>query len=250
MRLLLRDNDNRRQHAMKSRTHADSGKATRRRFLASALALFTPALNAAADLALTPRQSTGPFYPATLPLDRDNDLVQVSGRSGLAAGVLTHLSGRVSDERGHIFAGALVEIWQCNAYGRYHHPGDRRHAPLDENFQGYGRFTTGDDGRYRFRTIRPVPYPGRTPHIHFAVSAPGIETLVTQMYVAGEPGNRRDAVLNSIRDERARARLIVPLLPAPGAAHELQGHFDIVLSSGGGFALAEPARLEALRRSV
>ena len=98
----------------------------------------------------------------------------------------------------------------------------------DENFQGYGQTISDAAGGYRFRTIRPVPYPGRTPHIHFAVSGPGFPRFVTQMYVAGEPQNERDGVLMSVPDPDARARLIVPLEPAaePGA---LAATFDIVL---------------------
>jgi protocatechuate 3,4-dioxygenase beta subunit len=236
---------------MKDHRDTESAKRTRRDFLAATgatLTLLAPTLTAATRLQRTPRQSLGPFYPATLPLDTDNDLVVVRGRSGVATGIITHITGRVSDERGRVIAGALVEIWQCNAFGRYHHPGDRQIAPVDENFQGYGRFTTGDDGYYRFRTIRPVPYPGRTPHIHFAVSGPGIESLVTQMYVAGEPDNARDGLLNSIHDPRARASLLVELLPAAGARDELSARFDLVLASDGRMALARPGLLDTLRR--
>jgi protocatechuate 3,4-dioxygenase beta subunit len=236
---------------MKSNTDTESAKRTRRDFLATTgatLTLFAAPLTAATQLQRTPPQSLGPFYPATLPLDTDNDLVVVRGRSGVATGIITHITGRISDERGRVIAGALVEIWQCNAFGRYHHPRDPQNAPIDENFQGYGRFTTGDDGYYRFRAIRPVPNPGRTPHIHFAVSGAGIEGLVTQMYVAGEPGNARDGLLNSIRDARARASLIVTLLPTAGTTGELSGRFDLVLASDGRLGLAKPGLLEALRR--
>jgi protocatechuate 3,4-dioxygenase beta subunit len=231
----------------------DSIKRTRREFLtaaSAALALCAPPLSAATSLPRTPRQSPGPFYPATLPLDRDNDLVHVTGRPGTARGVITQLSGRIMDDGGRPISAARVEIWQCNAYGRYHHPRDGRSAPIDENFQGYGQFTTGDDGYYRFRTIRPVPYPGRAPHIHFAITATGIESLTTQMYVAGEPRNARDGLLNSIRDDRARASLVVQLRPASGAPDELWGAFDLVLASDGRFARADARLLEALRRSV
>jgi protocatechuate 3,4-dioxygenase, beta subunit len=188
-------------------------------------------------LAPTPSQTEGPFYPLTLPLDSDNDLVQVAGRGGAAKGVVTHVGGRILDPAGRPIADARVEIWQCDANGRYHYVhdegegggGDRR-VPLDENFQGYGRTVTDGSGMYRFRTIRPVPYPGRTPHIHFAVSGRGFDRFVTQMYVAGEPGNARDFVLMSVRDPAARTRLIVPLAPAPGPEQNaLAGTFDIVL---------------------
>jgi len=163
-----------------------------------------------AALVPTPRQTPGPFYPETLPLDRDNDLTRVDGEDGRATGEYTDLLGQVVDAQGQPLAGVRVEIWQCNAFGRYHHPRDNRAVSLDPYFQGYGSFTTGSDGGYRFRTIKPVAYPGRTPHIHFAVSGPGIQPFTTQLYVAGEPANTRDFVLNSIRDAGARERLIVP----------------------------------------
>ena len=209
---------------------------SRRAFLThtgTALAVFPSILTGAESLTATPRQTTGPFFPASLPLDSDNDLVHVRGSASLATGTITHIAGRVSDARGRIVAGAHVEIWQCNAFGRYHHPRDRRDAPIDPHFQGYGRSITGNDGLYSFRTIKPVAYPGRTPHIHFAVSADGFERLVTQMYVAGEPRNANDGVLNRVRDSSARARLIVALEPVPGAAHELAGRFDLVLAGDG-----------------
>ena len=140
----------------------------------------------------------------TLPLDKDNDLTSVDGRPGTAVGTITNIGGRVTDADGLPQAGALVEIWQTNAFGRYHHPGDRSTSPLDPNFQGYGQTVTDARGQYRFRTIRPAPYPGRTPHIHFAIKPPDAGRLVTQMYLAGEPGNARDRLLQSIRDPAER----------------------------------------------
>src|SRR6516162_8823038 len=174
----------------------------------------------AAVLPLTPRQTAGPFYPLAFPPDSDNDLVQITGHSGTAKGTVTHLTGRVLDPAGRGISGARVEIWQCDADGRYHYVHDEQaDRPLDENFQGYGRTATDVGGAYRFRTIRPVPYPGRTPHIHFAVSAPDFPRFITQMYVSGEPRNERDGVLMSVRGLAARDRLIVPLRLAaePGA---------------------------------
>jgi protocatechuate 3,4-dioxygenase, beta subunit len=199
---------------------------------AASLSLWArPRTIEAAALPLTPAQTAGPFYPVTLPRDSDNDLIQVAGNNAAAKGTVTYLAGRVLDVDGRAVSGARVEIWQCDANGRYHNVrDDRADQPIDENFQGYGQTLTGESGGYRFRTIRPVPYPGRTPHIHFAVSGAGLSRFTTQMYVAGEPLNDRDGVLTGIRDPAARARLIVPLRPAPGAEPAaLAGTFDIVL---------------------
>ena len=183
-----------------------------------------------AALAPTPRQIEGPFYPLTLPLDADADLVTVAGRGEPAKGVLTHVVGRVLDGDGRAISGARVEIWQCDALGHYHHPRDGGGA--DPNFQGYGAVVTDREGSYRFRTIRPVAYPGRTPHIHFALSGRGLDRFTTQMYVAGEPLNDRDIVLSRIRDPAARQRVIVTLEQADvietGA---LLGRFDIVVGA-------------------
>ncbi|HSO06485.1 MAG TPA: protocatechuate 3,4-dioxygenase [Pelomicrobium sp.] len=203
----------------------------RRRLLAAGLSAGAMALLPAdllAALLATPRQPRGPFYPLTLPLDRDNDLVRVEGRPGLAQGEITNVVGRVLDTEGRPVAGARVEIWQCNAFGRYHHEHDNQRAPIDPNFQGYGQFVTGEDGAYRFRTIKPVAYPGRAPHIHFAITGPGIAPLVTQMYVAGAPENERDFLLNSIGSEPARRSLIVAL-DTRTAGNERVGRFDIVV---------------------
>lgn len=184
----------------------------------------------AARLPSTPQQTAGPFYPLSIPADSDNDLVKVAGHNGIAKGSITYVSGRVLDPDGRALRGARVEIWQCDSNGRYHYVRDRAEPPLDDNFQGYGQTVTDETGGYRFRTIRPVPYPGRTPHIHFAVLAPELTRFTTQMYVAGEPLNERDGVLMGVRDPAARARLIVPLRPAPELeANALAGTFDIVL---------------------
>ena len=157
-------------------------------FAAGGALLVSPAL-ALAERLLTPRQTLGPFYPDQLPLDRDNDLVRVDGQAAEARGIRVQLHGSILDAGGRPLAGALVEIWQVDANGIYLHSrgGDRQ--KLDPGFQGYGRFTTAADGRYRFRTIRPVPYPGRTPHIHLAVTLPGMPRFATQCYVHGEPLN-------------------------------------------------------------
>jgi protocatechuate 3,4-dioxygenase, beta subunit len=179
----------------------------------------------------TPQQTPGPFYPQSFPADSDNDLVHVAGRSEPARGTLTQVAGRILDRYGRPLRGARVEIWQCDANGRYHHAGDDRGDRVrDDNFQGFGRTLTDGNGGYRFLTIRPVPYPGRTPHIHFAVLAPGLPRFVTQLYVAGEPGNDRDGVFLGVSDPAARASLVVALAPAPEIGQDaLAGRFDIVL---------------------
>ena len=185
----------------------------------------------AATLPPTPRQTAGPFYPLSFPPDSDNDLVRVAGHNSVAKGTISYVSGRILNADGWPLSGVRVEIWQCDTNGRYHYVRDNRaDTALDDNFQGYGRTITDEHGGYRFRTIRPVPYPGRTPHIHFAVSGPGLPRFTTQMYIAGEPLNERDGVLLGVRDPAARARLIVPLRPAPEIeANALAGTFDIVL---------------------
>jgi protocatechuate 3,4-dioxygenase beta subunit len=195
----------------------------------------------AEKLLRTPPQTRGPFYPQELPLERDNDLVTVGGGSGLARGEIATVAGRVLDESGRPVRQARVEIWQCDVNGRYRHPWDRRDMPLDPNFQGYGQFVTGADGAYRFRTIKPVPYSGRAPHIHYAISGPGFEPLVTQLYVAGAPENARDGVLNGIADPRARRQVIVDFERPPGRpGGELQARFDIVLAADGRHGARDP----------
>jgi protocatechuate 3,4-dioxygenase, beta subunit len=205
---------------------------TRRAALAGGVAGLAwaalPAALHAAALVPTPAQSEGPFYPVELPPETDWDLLRMAGAARPALGAVTYVEGAILDRSGRPVPQARVEIWQCDAHGRYHHPGDG-HGPLDEGFQGFGRVVTGADGAYRFRTIRPVAYPGRTPHIHFAVLAPGTRRFITQMYVEGEPGNARDFLLNSVRDEVARRRLVVPLRPSGEEPGALQGRFEIVL---------------------
>ena len=208
----------------------------RRAFLVSGLAAtFTaaaPAVLRAQASGHTPRQPTpaqtvGPFYPATLPPDTDSDLVVLRGAAARAEGVVTHIGGRVLGLDGRPVSGAQVEIWQCDARGIYRHPGDEARGPRDAAFQGFGRVTTRADGAYAFRTIKPVAYPGRTPHIHFLVRAPD-RRLTTQMYVAGEPQNGRDYLYSRLG--RARDAVTVRLDPANGIeAGALAGEFDIVL---------------------
>jgi len=191
-----------------------------------------PALRGAfADqLVRTPRQTEGPFYPDHLPLDTDNDLIIVNDSITPAIGVVTHLSGRVLDARGNPVRNALVEIWQVDSNGVYLHSGSNNHGQRDKNFQGFGRFLTASSGEYYFRTIKPVAYPGRTPHIHFALKAKGMEKFTTQCYSKGEPRNKRDFVLNGIRDPKARAAVIIDFTPVKSSSiGEFAAKFDIVL---------------------
>jgi len=196
--------------------------------LGLAAALFAVPGAFAEELFRTPRQTEGPFYPDHLPLDTDNDLIIVNNSTTPAVGQVTHLSGRILDGRGDPIRNALVEIWQVDNNGVYLHSRDN-HAKRDPNFQGFGRFLTGSTGEYYFRTIKPVLYPGRTRHIHFALKMKGREKWTTQCYVKGEPANERDGVLRDITDPKARESVIVDFATIKGSrAGELAARFDIV----------------------
>lgn len=160
-------------------------------------------------LAPTPSQTEGPFYPVQLPADHDADLLRAGVRQ-YAQGAPAWVEGTLTDLDGQPLAGAQVEIWQCDQAGHYHHPRDGGAA--DPAFQGFGRMDVGADGQWRFRTIRPAPYPGRTPHIHLKVRLGPRELLTTQLYVEGEPGNARDGLWRRL-DDSARALLTRPFVP-------------------------------------
>lgn len=166
-----------------------------------------------ASLLRTPAMTEGPFYPVELPLDQDNDLTRVAGKTGVASGDALDFAGRVLDASGAPVAGAVVEIWQCNAFGAYHHPGDG--GRLDPHFQGWGKTTTDAEGRYRFRTIRPVAYSGRVPHIHYKVKRAGKPEFTSQVMIDGEAGNERDFVFRHLRNAEARKRVLMTLARAP-----------------------------------
>ncbi|MGF1547427.1 MAG: hypothetical protein ACFCUG_08875 [Thiotrichales bacterium] len=203
----------------------------RRRFIAGLFGFATaPGAVAAQILKTTPTQSRGPFYPLELPLDSDNDLTRVEGRSQVAAGEITELSGRLIGLDGRPLRATRIEIWQCDAHGYYHHPHDRG-GQADPDFQGYGQTVSNSDGEYRFRTIRPVAYPGRTPHIHVAVHQTGSRPFVTQIYIAGEPDNTDDMLFRRIPHERrplveARFETV-----ANDADARWRARFDIVLDA-------------------
>ncbi len=207
------------------------GNLDRRRFLAGVGLAFlgTPGLFAEA-LTLTPKQTEGPFYPDKLPLDTDNDLLVINDGITRAVGEVTYVSGRILGPDGSPIRNALVEIWQCDANGAYLHTRTGNGDKKDQNFQGFGRFITGSDGRYLFRTIKPVPYPGRTPHIHYAVKMKGREKWTTQCYIKGHPGNEKDGIWKGIRDEKQRNAVTVDFNPlAEAKAGELAATFDIVM---------------------
>lgn len=205
----------------------------RRRFLARlgfATALFTAPGAFAEALTLTPKQTEGPFYPDKLPLDTDNDLLVLNDAITPAVGEVTYVSGRILGPDGSPIRNAVVEIWQCDAGGAYLHSGTGNADKRDKNFQGFGRFVTGSTGEYLFRTIKPVPYPGRTPHIHYKVKAKGKDLLTTQCYIKGHPGNERDGIWRGIKDERARESVTIDFAPLAGAkAGELAAKFDVIL---------------------
>jgi protocatechuate 3,4-dioxygenase beta subunit len=159
-----------------------------------------------------------------LPADSDFDLLR-NGGSRYERGQPAWVEGSVSDLQGKPVSGAQVEIWQCDEAGHYHHPGDGARA--DPAFQGFGRVTVAADGRYRFRTIRPVAYSGRTPHIHVKVRLGARELLTTQLYVQDDPHNDRDGLWRRLNAEDRRA-VTVPFQPT---SEGLRATFPIVLAT-------------------
>lgn len=184
----------------------------------------------AEELVRTPAQTEGPFFPDKLPLDTDNDLLIINTATDQSAGEVAWVSGRILDATGQPLRNALVEIWQADANGAYLHSGSDNGDKRDRNFQGYGRFVTGSTGEYLFRTIKPVPYPGRTPHIHYKISQAGKHLLTTQCYIKDHPGNTRDGVLRGIRDKKQLESVMVDFKPLEKSRiGELAGRFDVVL---------------------
>jgi protocatechuate 3,4-dioxygenase beta subunit len=170
----------------------------------------------------TPSQTEGPYYPAAFPRDSDFDLLK-NGNLSYGKGEPAWVTGQVVDFRGKPVAGAQVEIWQADADGHYDHPKDGSRS--DPAFQAFGKVIVGTDGGYRFRTIKPVPYTGRTPHIHFKVRLGSREVLTTQLYVQGDPGNAKDFLWRNMRDDEREA-LAVPFVRSPEG---WQARFEIVL---------------------
>lgn len=195
-----------------------------------AAALWIPGVFAD-ELLKTPAQTEGPFYPDKLPLDTDNDLLILNNSLTPAVGTIAHVSGKVLDAKGQPVRNALVEIWQCDNAGAYLHSGSSNKEKQDRNFQGFGRFLTGSTGEYYFRTIRPVSYPGRTPHIHYKVYVGQKVPLVTQCYIKGHPGNERDGPWKSIKNPKARDMITVAFNPIKGSKlGEVAARFDLILN--------------------
>lgn len=205
-------------------------------------------------LTLTPRMTEGPYYPDHLPLDQDNDLIRITDDKTSAAGVISNFGGRLLNADGKPVKDALIEVWQADNNGCYiHSKGVQRGKERDTHFQGYGKITTNDKGEYRFRTIKPGLYTGRTRHYHVAVMQHGKRMLTTQLFLAGEAQNERDGVLRGIKDETQRLSVIREFKPVSGS-QELVATWDIVLgttpedrerSPGGG---RPPGRREGSRR--
>ena len=209
---------------------------TRRRFLRSfslAAGFFTvPGAFAEELVRKTPWATKGPLYPDKLPLDTDNDLIIVNDSVTPAVGQITHLSGRILDVRGGPIQDALIEIWQVDSTATYlKERSSKKAGSFDANFQGFGRFLTGSNGEYYFRTIKPVTYPGRSaPHIHLLIRMKGREPWTTQLYIKGHPGNQGDGIYRAIGDPRAQEAVTVDFSSiANSRIGELAAKFDIVL---------------------
>lgn len=184
----------------------------------------------ATALTETARMMEGPFYPDRLPLDTDNDLLVINDAIDPAVGEITHLGGQILSASGEPLRNVTIEIWQVDSRGVYLHSQSEGGQRRDGNFQGYGRFLTNAKGEYYFRTVKPVPYPGRTPHIHVKVRRGDRELLTTQLFVKGEPQNERDGLLRQIVDPAARDSVLVDFRPLEGSTlGELRAEFNIVL---------------------
>jgi protocatechuate 3,4-dioxygenase beta subunit len=173
----------------------------------------------------TPQLTTGPFYPLTRPTDQDWDLTRVAGSTGIAAGVIMELRGRVTTEAGKPVPGARLDVWQTNGLGRYHHPSDETGRPYDPHFQGSAVIRADAQGNYRLRTVVPLPYERRQRHIHFDVRGKN-RMLITQMFFPGEP-NERDSLYPTLSAALQEAVTAKPISTDAGVK---QFRWDIVLA--------------------
>jgi protocatechuate 3,4-dioxygenase alpha subunit len=175
----------------------------------------------------TPSQTVGPFYSIGLTNRVMNVMASESTR-----GERIRVEGQVFDGDGQPIPDVMVEIWQANAFGRYHHPDDKQEKPLDASFTGWGRSGTDENCFYSFETIKPGSVPGsndavQAPHINVTIFARGMLThAYTRMYFADEPANETDPVLNSIKNKARRQTLIAGRTDKDG---KTVYHFDIHL---------------------
>lgn len=185
------------------------------------------------ELEKTPPVGPGPFFPDKLPLDTDNDLIVVNDSLTPAIGEVTHLSGKILNQRGNPIRNATVEIWECDHNGVYLHTQASSRRDIDANFQGFGRFLTDSKGRYYFRTIKPIPYASRkAPHIHFAISVKGKRIFTTEMLIKGHPGNAIDPVQADAVAEADRHLLMAEFQRVEESRiGEWTANFDIVLGN-------------------
>jgi len=212
----------------------ENKKISRRSMLTASAGLAATAITATAigkPLAITPANPEGPFYPKHQQVDKDTDLTLIEGHTGRAQGEVIRVTGQVLDDKGKPVKGALVDIWQANSHGRYHHEDDPATAPTDPDFQGWGMVKTDEEGRYAFTTIKPSAYKvddewRRPPHIHYKVSRRGYHEITTQMYFAGEALNEKDQLLNSVA-KNERDLLVVDFQEVDGIP---QGNFPVVLA--------------------
>lgn len=186
------------------------------------VALWLPISNAQRKLLATPPQPEGPFYPREFPVEIDADLLHYSGAT--ADGTPLELTGRVLRSDGAPLANAEVEIWQCDADGQYRYDAASMRA-ADPGFQGFGKTATDSAGKYRFVTIRPVPYAGRPPHIHIRIKHDGSELLTTQMYIKGD-GAEKDPFVSRLPGA-ARKMVFAELTRTPTG---FSTDFDIVIA--------------------
>jgi protocatechuate 3,4-dioxygenase beta subunit len=218
--------------------------------MAVASAGFTIAGYLAEALAATPLVTQGPYYPLVddIPLDKDNDLVQLNDNLTAAAGIVTYVTGRVLDANGSPVKNALVELWHADHEGDYlYSAGAGRNAACDANFAGFGQFLTGSSGAFKFRTIKAGLYVGRTRHLHWGVTLPGRTTRASAQTgwnevsygLNGQPWatqNSNDGVFAGVPAAQ-RASLLLDFTPIPGTtAGEVQATWDFV----SGFTPVEP----------
>lgn len=221
-------------------------RVNRRQLLGAGMALPLGAIAGSASAqdacGVTPKQTTGPFFPVFEQVDKDVDLTRLTGHGAAARGEVIRVQGRVLDEACKPIEGVLVDLWQADSNGRYGHPADPNPARPDPNFQGWGQAVTNAEGRYSFKTIKPASYPMefladgkpdksagyRTPHIHFRASRRGYVELATQMYFAGEKLNDIDIVLARVPPAE-RSKVVIN--PAQGGADGVPlFQFDITIA--------------------